>query len=381
MLVWRDDEIRYNASVGWADIEAGVPIARDTLFRIASLSKPVTSVAALMLVEEGRIALDEPIARWAPEFRSMRVLRAGSGELDDTMPAARAITFEDLLTHRAGFTYGAFWPGPLGQAYAAALGADIDSHVVPDDWITRLADLPLIDQPGATLHYGVATELLGLLIARIEDAPLGDVLERRLFRPLGMRDTAFVVPAAQRHRRAATYGFSADGTLERFRIRPGGPIVEERLTDMCFVSAGAGLWSTVDDYLAFARLFIGDGAVDDVRVLRPETLAMMMANRLTPAQRVSAEVARMPVFASGHGFGLGVAVVMEPEQAEPLVCGGSRGAVGWPGAFGGWWRADPAAGTVMIFLSHNMLEPGQLARGIGLGVYDAITRFQREAAP
>src|SRR6478736_3599381 len=190
-LVWRGGHVVQTAAVGWRDMEAKLPIERSTLFRIASMTKPITSTAALMLLEEGRYTLDEPIARWAPEFSRMRVLRSLSGPLDQTDPAVRQITFRDLLTHRSGLTYGALHAGPIGKAYAEALGGDIDTDVAPDDWIARLAALPLIDQPGATLHYGHSTDLLGLLIARIEDAPLGDVLARRIFGPLGMKDTGF----------------------------------------------------------------------------------------------------------------------------------------------------------------------------------------------
>ena len=149
---------------------------------------------------------------------------------------------------------------------------------------------------------------------------------------------------------------------------------------MTFESGGAGLWSTMDDYLAFARLFLGDGAVDGVRLLRPETLALMTTNRLTAAQRATAEVAGLPLFAAGHGFGMSIAVVMEPGLAEPTLCGGGVGTVGWPGAFGGWWQADPNDRSVLIFLSHNMLERDQFERGIGLGVYGAIREFHALAS-
>jgi CubicO group peptidase (beta-lactamase class C family) len=379
-LVWRNGKVMQNACVGWRDVEAWLPITRDTLFRIASMTKPITSAAALMLFEDGRFALDDPIARWAPEFSKMRVLRSPTGPLDRTDPAARPITFEDLLTHRSGITYGAFWPGPLAKAYDEALGGDIDSEVAPDDWIARLATLPLIDQPGAALHYGHSTDLLGLLIARIEDTPLGDVLERRIFRPLGMRDTGFVVPREKRSRRAGPYGFDEVGRLTNLLDGPGGSFKAERSEDMAYVSGGQGLWSTLDDYLAFARMFLGEGAVDGVRLLRPETLALMTTNRLTESQRARSEVAGMPLFAAGHGFGMGVAVVLEPDKALPTVCGGGVGAVGWPGGFGSWWQADPTDDSVLVFLSHNMIERDQFAKGIGFGVYKAITEFQRLAS-
>lgn len=187
MLVWRDGKVTETTCVGWRDLQAGLPVQRDTLFRIASMTKPITSTAALMLFEEGRFALRDPITRWAPEFSNMRVLAAPDGPLDQTVPAGRQITFEDLLTHRSGLSYADFHSGPIRKAYEAALGGSIDSEVVPEDWVARLARLPLIDQPGATFHYGHSTDLLGFLIARIEDAPLEDVLHRRIFAPLGIR--------------------------------------------------------------------------------------------------------------------------------------------------------------------------------------------------
>ena len=378
-LVWRGGKVAQSACVGWRDKEAGLPIERDTIFRIASMSKPVTSAAALMLVEEGRFALEDPIARWAPEFSTMRVLRSPTGPLDQIEPALRPITFEDLLTHRAGLTYGDFHAGPIAKAYAETLGGDIDSDVTPDDWIAGLASLPLIDQPGAGFHYGCSTDLLGLLIARMEDAPLGDVLTRRIFAPLGMRDTGFIVPREAQGRRSRMYGFDEAGRLKALLTAPGGSTVAERPPDMTFVSGGQGLWSTADDYLAFARMFVGDGAVDGVRLLRPETLALMTANQLSESQRETARLLGMPVF-TAHGFGLGVAVVLDPEKAAVTRCRGGVGTVGWPGAFGGWWQADPTDDSVMIFLAHNALELDQLSNGVGLGVYVAITEFHALAS-
>ena len=378
-LIWRDGEVIQSAVAGWRDVEARLPMERDTLFRISSMTKPITSTAALMLLEEGRFALGDPITRWAPEFSKMRVLRSPNGPLDHSDPAERPITFEDLLTHCAGFTYGDFHTGPIAKAYAEALGGDIDTEVAPDAWIAGLAALPLVDQPGAAFHYGRSTDLLGLLIARMEDAPLGDVLQRRIFGPLGMKDTNFTVPSAKRHRRARAYGFDDTGRLMALSAVPGGAALPERPDGMAYVSGGQGLWSTLDDYLAFARMFVGRGVVDGVRLLTPETFELMTSNRLTDSQRARSEMLGMPIFATGHGFGLGVAVVVEPEKAPSTPCGGGAGAVGWPGAYGGWWRADPNKNLVMIFLTHNMVRLDQLAQGIGFGVYEVIERFQELA--
>ena len=378
-LVWRPGQGARVACAGWRDVEARAPVTRDTLFRIASLTKPVTSVAALTLLEEGRFALDEPITRWAPEFTRMRVLRAVEGPLEDTVPGERPITFEDLLTHRAGLTYGDFHQGPIAGALAEALGPDIDSPVPPETWIANLARLPLTDQPGTAFRYGRATDLLGFLLARIEGAPLSEVLQRRVFGPLAMTDTGFVVPPGKQDRAARMYGFDDDGRLARYVPPPGAPFRAERPADMTYVSGGAGLWSTLDDYLAFARIFVEGGASGGVRLLRPETVALMTANRLTDDQRTRAELLGMRPF-EGHGFGLGVAVAMDPARADVLRCRGGVGTVGWPGAFGGWWQADPTDGSVMIFLAHNQLQLEQLACGIGLGVYGAISEFHALAS-
>ena len=288
-LVWKDSKVVQTSAVGWRDMEARLPMQRDSIFRIASMTKPITSTAALMLRDEGRFGLDDAISDEAPEFSRMTVLRSPDAPLDQTVPAERPITFRDLLTHRSGLTYGAFHAGPIAPAYAEALGGDIDSPIAPDDWIARLAALPLIDQPGAGFHYGASTDLLGLLIARMDGAPLGEVLERRIFGRLGMVDTGFTVPAEKRFRRARMYGFD---DAERLTYRAAHPpaFLAERPDDMTYVSGGAGLWSTVDDYLAFARMFVGDGAVEGVRLLKVETIRRMTTNFLTDGQRAAARL-------------------------------------------------------------------------------------------
>jgi CubicO group peptidase (beta-lactamase class C family) len=372
-LIWRNGRVIDIAAVGTRDLITGTPVERDTIYRIASMAKAVTTVAALTMLDEGRFDLDEPITRCAPEFARMRVLRDPEGPLDQTDEATRAITFRDLLTHRSGLTYGEFHRGPIRAASLETLGPQIDNTLAPDEWIGRLATLPLIDQPGAGFHYGVSTDLLGFLIARLDGARLGKVLERRIFGPLGMRDTGFSVPCDQRSRRAGLCGFDAEGRPTALAALPGRHGLDERPDGMTFESGGQGLWSTLDDYLAFARTLIGDTA--NCALLRPETLAMMTSNQLTPEQRAATRLLGRPVFAEGHGYGMGVAVVLEPEKADPRRCRGGVGTVGWPGAYGGWWQADPNDGSVLIFLTHNMLELQQMVQGVGLGVWDAIVEF------
>jgi CubicO group peptidase (beta-lactamase class C family) len=372
-LAWHNGSVQ-TACVGWRDREASLPVERDTIFRLASMTKPITSFAALMLVEQGRIALADPISRYAPEFSQMRVLRSPNGPLEDVDPADRPITFDDLLTHRAGLTYADFHHGPIARAYREALGGDIDSHVAPDEWIAGLAKLPLIGQPGSAMYYGRATDLLGLLMARIEGMPLGALLKRLVFEPLGMKDTGFFVPREKRHRRAAAYGFDDVGRLIKL-TEWSGVVVAERPEDMSYESGGAGLWSTLDDYLKFARLFVHGGVVDGARLLGEETLAMMASNQLTDSQRATSTLLGSRPFALGRGFGLGVSVVLETDKSD-LMRRGKVGTVSWPGAYGAWWQADRKDESVLIFLAHSVASLAQMNQGIGLGVWGAVDKFQ-----
>jgi CubicO group peptidase (beta-lactamase class C family) len=354
-------------------LATGLPVERDTIFRIASLTKPVTCMAALILHDEGRFELDEPITRWAPEFAAPRVARATPAALTDAVPARRPITFRDLLTHRSGITYGAFWGGAIEQAFAEALGGDIDSPVDPDAWVAALGALPLVAHPGEAFHYGHSTDLLGLILARMDGAPLGEVLRRRVFDPLGMRDTGFVVPASARHRCAASTGVGEDDRPAPRIGGPGGSFVEDRPAAWSYVSGGQGLWSTVDDYLVFARTFLGE-----TPLLRPETLAGALGGGELVGHHPGATMFGMPLFGAGHGYGMGVAVVIDAAQASPNLCAGQVGTVGWPGGFGGWWQADPVEGSVAILLTHAMVDLSQMAQGLGLGAYVARGEFHRE---
>ena len=239
-----------------------------------------------------------------------------------------------------------------------------------------MGGLALVDQPGTNFHYGHATDLLGFLVARIEDEPLADVLDRRILHPLGMADTGFTVPTQASARRAANHGFDDQGRPTVLDTVPNGHALAVRPPGLTFVSGGQGLWSTVDDFLTFARMFVEEGTVDGVRLLGPDTLSLMTSNHLTRRQRTTAELLGRRPFATGHGYGFGVAVVMDPEAADPTICGGGVGAVGWPGAYGGWWQADPNDRSVMVLLTHNMVTPDQLRGGIGLGGWDAVTQFQ-----
>lgn len=372
-LVWSRGEVVQVNTIGRRDIAADKPMTRDTLFRIASMTKPITSVAALMLMEEGKLALEDPITRWAPEFSNMRVLKDPAGPVEDTVPAARDITIEDLMTHRSGLAYGFTSLGPIAHAYEAALGAPLLGPFGPDEWMRRLGELPLTYQPGERFHYSHATDVLGFIVARIEGKSLGEVLKARILDPLGMGDTGFWARPENADRLARLYKAPAEGGPLKDVSYPPEP------EPPVFEAGGGGLISTADDYLRFARMLLGRGELDGVRLLKPETVDLMTTNRLTDAQR---EVPFMGIpFWLGQGFGLGLSVITDPEK-QSWMGAGSKGAFGWPGAFGTWWQADPAQNLVLIYLIQNSMELGpeaasQLATGQRMGARAALPVFQK----
>lgn len=339
-MVWQRGEVLQLNEIGYRDVEAGLPMQRDTIFRIASMSKPVTSAAVMTLVDDGKLALDDPITRWLPEFADMRVLEDPDGQLDRTSPARRPITVGDLLTHRSGLAYAFSVTGPLSRAYFR-----MAVRQQPDAWVAELAELPLVHQPGERMTYSHATDVLGVILSRIDGKPLHEVLAARIFEPLGMADTQFFVTPQGRGRAATMYKLDENGRLSHDTMGPP-PIAPPT-----FCQGGGGLWSTVDDYLRFARMLLADGELDGNRVLSPEAVRSMRTNRLTDEQR------RLPFLGApywvGRGFGLGVSVVTDPEQSRPLFGPGGTGTFGWPGAYGTWWQADPTVDRILIYLVQN----------------------------
>lgn len=340
-MVWQAGEVLQVNELGHRDVDAGLPMQRDTIFRIASMTKPVTVAAALALVEEGKLALTDPVAKWLPELSEMAVLVDPQGPLDKTERARRLITIDDLMTHRSGLAYAFSVLGPLSRAYGR-----MTFRQNQDRWLAELAELPLAHQPGARLTYSHATDVLGIALSRIEGKPLSDVLSERIFAPLGMVDTGFSVSAQGRRRAATMYQLDKDYVLKHDVMGPA-PIA-----DPPFCTGGAGLWSTVDDYLRFARMLLAGGSLDGVRVLAEESVRLMRSDRLTDEQR------RYPFLGApfwiGRGFGLNLSVVTDPAKSKQLFGPGGLGTFSWPGAYGTWWQADPSADLILIYLIQNL---------------------------
>ncbi len=348
-LIWKGGEVVQVGTQGQRDIAKGLPMQRDTMFRIASMTKPVTSAAAMMLVEEGRLKLSDPVTKWIPELAGMHVLADPTGPLSATTPSPRDITVEDLMTHRSGLAYGFTSVGPIAYAHEDKLGPALVNAKSPDEWLKGLGELPLTYPPGERFHYSHATDVLGFLVARIEGKSLGEVLKARIFGPLGMVDTAFWIPAEQRDRLARLYQFDPNGAPLKDVSLP------QTDTPPAFEGGGGGLISTADDYLRFARMMLGRGEVDGVRLLKAETVDLMAANRLTEDQRGHGFMG-MPFWMS-QGFGLGLSMILDAEKHEWMGAG-ADGAFGWPGAFGTWWQADPANDLILIFLIQDSMPLG-----------------------
>jgi CubicO group peptidase (beta-lactamase class C family) len=348
-LIGRGDEVEA-VSVGAKALGGGDPMRRDTLFRIASMTKPITAAAGMMLVEEGKLTLDEPVDRLLPELADRRVLARIDGAVDDTVAAKRPITVEDVMSFRLGLGLIMAPPGawPIQRAIAG-LGLvgfgppDPASPIDPDDWMARLGTLPLMAQPGEAWLYTTASNVLGVMIARASGQSLPAFLHARIFEPLGMKDTAFYAPPAKHDRLASAYR----------RVGAALELIDAAETSAygappAFPAGDAGLVSTVDDMFAFSRLLLNLGRVGDRQLLSKASVRAMTTDHLTSAQRAGGSAILGPGRGWGHG---GMAIVLEAtaEGAQP-------GAYGWNGGFGTSWLVDPRTETVAILMTQTMFD-------------------------
>ncbi|MGQ4358349.1 serine hydrolase domain-containing protein [Streptomyces sp. SAS_272] len=343
-LVARGDEVEVVA-VGSRDAAGTAPMTRDSLFRVASITKSVTAAALLTLVEEGTVGLGSPVAEWLPELAAPTVVRTPFAPVDDVVPAARPITVEDLLSSRPGWGFPSDFSLPAVQALFAVQkdGRQPQAYPEPDVWLADLARVPLLYQPGEAWLYGTASDLQGVLIARASGRALPDFLAERFFEPLGMKDTAFEVPKEKRDRFTTAYRPDGTGALELADTPDGEWSGLPR-----FPSGGGGLVSTADDWLAFARLLLNGGEANGRRILSHTSVSRMTANHLTSEQR---EIGAL--FLEGQGWGYGGSV--DVEAIDPWNV---PGRYGWVGGTGTTAHIVPRTGTVAVLLTQTaMTDP------------------------
>lgn len=369
-LIARRGKIAYQETFGMADVEAGKPMQMDTIHRIYSMSKPITSVAVMMLYEEGKFQLNDPVAKYLPEFAKMQVAieekdpQTGQSVMK-TVPAKRPITVRDLLRHTAGLTYGVFGDTVVDREYRKAR---ILGQLNLADFVTDLAAIPLQYEPGTRWHYSVSVDVLGRLVEVLSGKPFDQFLQERIFTPLEMHDTGFVVPAAKKDRLAKLYTITKEGKLQpitvcstRQECYEGFPnAVPNFLQSMGMLSGGGGLTSTAYDYLRFCQMMLNQGQYDGKRLLSRKTVQLMSSDNL----------GTIPGMGPGMGFGLGFAVSKAPGEAGMM---GSPGEYNWGGAAGTRFWIDPQEELIGIFmiqiLPHTGLEYGSEFRVL---TYQAI---------
>jgi CubicO group peptidase (beta-lactamase class C family) len=360
-LVLRDGKPVYERAVGWSDKEARRPMSASTLFRIASQTKAITSTAVLALYEEGKIGLDEPVGHFIPTFAKTSVaVREDSGV--KTVPAKRAITIRDLLTHTAGISYGT--DAQIRDLYAAqGLGpaagngwytADKDEPIC--ETMERLGTLPFVAQPGEAWVYGYNTDILGCVVEKASGMPLDEFIRTRITGPLGLKDTRFFIPPAERDRLAAVYASGRDGLVVR---APEGSKGQGHYVDgpRKSFAGGAGLTSTAGDYARFLETIRNGGALDGVRILGPRTVELMTTNQSGTLHSTT-----------GLGFGLGFETV-DRYGASGMA---SVGAFGWGGAYGTTYQVDPASHLVMVLMIQLMPNATDIQPKFSTAVYQAL---------
>jgi CubicO group peptidase (beta-lactamase class C family) len=352
----------------------------DTIFRIYSMTKPITSVAFMMLFEEGRVTLDEPVHKYIPEWKNLGVFQAGTAPAFLTRPPSRPMLIVDLLRHTSGLTYGFQQRSNVDAAYREMKIGEVEKAGTLQSMIEDLAKIPLEFSPGEAWNYSVSTDVIGYLIGKISGKPFEQFLKERIFDPLGMNDTDFFVPADKVQRFAACYSADPKGGMTFHAAdRKGGLTLQDDptrsafLSPPSFISGGGGLCSTTADYLTFCRALLNGGELGGVRLIGPKTLKLMTSNHL-PGGRYLPEMSRS-LFSEanydGIGFGLGFSVTMNPAQTLIL---GSPGEYAWGGAATTAFWIDPAEELIAIFMTQVLPSSAYpIRRELRTMVYAAIT--------
>jgi CubicO group peptidase (beta-lactamase class C family) len=372
LLIWRRGRMVHQSLTGTIDLARGTPMREDAIFRIYSMTKPLTAVALLMLMEEGKVALDDPVHRFIPEFAGLGVYAGGAEGGFATIPAKRPMTILDLLRHTSGLTYGFTYRTPVDAAYRKHRIAEIGMEGGLPAMIAALAQLPLEFSPGDAWLYSVASDVLGYVIARIEGESFADILRRRILQPLGMRDTDFLVPPDKQDRFAACYAMQG-GKLTLFDDCRGSRFFAPPRLE----SGGGGLVGTAADYMRFCRMLLNQGELDGVQLLSPKTVALMTENHLPGGADIAALSPAEDSFnESGHrgiGFGLGVAVTLDPARTG---IPGTAGEFSWGGMASTAFFVDPKEEMGVVFMTQVIAETGErvrLRRDLRTMIYAAMT--------
>jgi len=346
VIVARKGSIVFSETFGMVDMGAKKTMQDDTIFRFYSMTKPITSVAVMMLYEEGKLRLDDTVSKYIPEFKKIEVY-ADSGEHDDQ---TRPMSVRDLLRHTSGLTYGYFGDTPVDRMYRAKDILDRQSSL--EDMIKKLGEFPLLYQPGTKWHYSVSTDVLGYLIEKVSGRSLDMFFKERIFNPLGMKDTAFYVPDGKVNRFAVCYGPNVGGGLKVV----DDPLKSQYLTKPTLLSGGGGLVSTVRDYVRFCQMLLNKGQLDGTRLLRAETVEMMTSNQLPKGVYRNKD----------GGFGLGFSVQIV-KDTSPV------GEYGWGGMASTHFWISPKDELAVVALSQRIPYSGQLENAIKPIIYDSIT--------
>ncbi len=347
VVVARRGKVAYLKSFGMMDIEADKAMKPDTIFRIYSMSKPITTTAAMVLLEEGKFKLDEPVSKYLPDFKDLKVHGPG-GKLEEP---TRPMSIRDLMRHTSGLTYGIFGDTPVDKMYREA---KVLGNSSLEEMVRRLGKIPLMYQPGTKWHYSVSTDVLGRLVEVVSKKPLDEFFQKRIFEPLDMKDSGFFVPADKLDRFAANYSPDGNGGL---KVKDA-PATSRYLQKPKRLSGGGGLVSTARDYTRFCQMLVNGGLLDEERLLDEETIAMMLKNQLPAGVK------------HGDGFGLGFYVDLQRKGGSPAV---ALGEYGWSGAASTHFWISPKQGMIVVTLQQHMPFRSIIKNKVKPLVYEAVT--------
>lgn len=373
ITVARRGEVVHSSALGFADVERNRAVREDTIFRIYSMSKPITSVAFMMLVEQGLVALDDPVESVIPEWKDLGVYQGGFMETFRTGRPERPMMMVDLLRHTSGLTYGFQQSTNVDAAYRKLKIGERPGESTLDDMVAQLAKMPLEFSPGTAWNYSVSTDVLGYLVGKISGERFDQFLRRRIFEPLAMKDTDFHVHSGNESRLAACYAATAKGGM----MLMDDPAKSAYLKAPTLLSGGGGMVSTAGDYLRFCRMLIGGGTLDGVQILSPKTIELMTRNHLPGGKDLPAMSRSLfsEVTYNGVGFGLGFAITLDIARA---MIPGSAGDYSWGGAASTYFWIDPREDLIVIFMTQLLPSSTHpIRRQLRTLVYSAFTESNR----